>query len=105
MKTVKVYTIKEAIGELDAIRMESMTIPSSGGTLADQNRELSARVAELASVMGWLSRHIDRLEAGLYLDEPPELQEVGKLHAEWDGKSPHPYGCDGGEGPDNADNL
>lgn len=30
----------------------------------------------------------------------PELEEVARLHAEWDGKSPHPYGCDGGEGPD-----
>lgn len=103
MKTVKVYTIIEAIGELDAIRMEAMTIPSSGATLADQNRELSARVSELASVMGWLARHIDQLEAGLYLDEPPELQKVGKLHAEWDGKSPHPYGCYGKD--DDADNL
>lgn len=32
----------------------------------------------------------------------PELEEVARLHAEWDGKSPHPYGCDGGEGPDAA---
>lgn len=68
MKTVKIYTIKEAIGELDAIRMESMAIPSSGGTLADQNRELSARVSELASVMGWIARYIDRLEAYLVSD-------------------------------------
>lgn len=68
MKTVKVYTIQEAIGELDAIRMESMTIPSSGATLADQNRELSARVSKLASVMVWLARHIDRLEADLVSD-------------------------------------
>lgn len=33
----------------------------------------------------------------------PELEEVARRHAEWDGKSPHPYGCDGGEGPDAED--
>jgi hypothetical protein len=35
------------------------------------------------------------------LEDPEEqLKKVGLRHAEWDGKSPHPYGCDGGEGPD-----
>jgi hypothetical protein len=101
----RVYTIREAIGELDAIRMEASRVPSisgGGATLSDQNRELSHLVSELASVMGWFARHIDQLEAEIYLEEPPELQEVGKLHAEWDGKSPHPYGCDGKD--DDADN-
>lgn len=97
MKTVKIYTIREAIGELDAIRMESMTIGSmTTGTLADQNKELSARVAELASVTGWLARHIDRLEAGLFSDisfecddgfvRKSEIFEVATL----DGENAHP---------------
>jgi hypothetical protein len=35
------------------------------------------------------------------LEDPEEqLMKVGLRHAEWDGESPHPYGCDGGEGPD-----
>ena len=51
----------------------------------------------------WYDNHTDQLEAEIYLEEPPELQEVVKLHAEWDGKSPHPYGCD--EKDDDADNL
>jgi hypothetical protein len=29
--------------------------------------------------------------------ELQELQEVLKNHEEWDGKSPHPYGCDGAD--------
>ena len=32
-------------------------------------------------------------------EELEELEEVARRHAEWDGKSPHPYGCDGREGP------
>ena len=102
MKTVKIYTIREASEELDAIRKDAMRLPESEGDLAYKNLALSSLVSELASVMGWFARHIDQLEAGIYLEEPPELQEVGKLHAEWDGKSPHPYGCDGKD--DDADN-
>jgi hypothetical protein len=66
----KVYTIREAIGELDAIRMEADRISHSENsvTLADQNRSLSMLVAELASVMGWLARHLDHLEAELVSD-------------------------------------
>lgn len=77
----RVYTIREAIGELDAIRMEASRVPSisgGGATLSDQNRELSNLVAELASVMGWFARHIDQLEAELFQDEPPELMKVGR---------------------------
>lgn len=94
----KVYTIKEAIGELDAIRMEADRIPHSGNsvTLADQNRALSMLVAELASVMGWFARHIDRLESELVSDisfecddgsvRKSELFEVATL----DGENAHP---------------
>ena len=102
MKTVKIYTIQEAIEELEAIRKDAMRLPVNEGDLAYKNLALSSLVSELASIMGWFARHIDQLEAGIYLEEPPELQEVGKLHAEWDGKSPHPYGCDGKD--DDADN-
>lgn len=42
-------------------------------------------------------------ENGKKVEIPPELEEVARRHAEWDGKSPHPYGCDGGEGPDDYD--
>lgn len=86
----KPYTIREAIGELDTIRMEANT-PGS---------DLPRLVSELSSVMLWFVRHVDRLEEGLYEGPellPPELQEVTKKHLEWDGKSPHPYGCDGEE--------
>jgi len=84
----KPYTIREAIGELDTIRMEVNTLANS---------DLSRLVSELSSVMSWFVRHVDRLEEELYRPEllPPELQEVAKKHIEWDGKSPHPYGCDG----------
>lgn len=89
----KPYTIREAIGELDTIRMEVNTLANRMPSLSD----LSRLVSELSSVMSWFARHMDRLEEELYRPEllPPELQEVAKKHLEWDGKSPHPYGCDG----------
>lgn len=67
----KVYTIKEAIEELEAVRMEADRIPHSGSsvTLSDQNRALSMLVAEIASVMGWLARHIDHLESEILIPE------------------------------------
>jgi hypothetical protein len=33
-------------------------------------------------------------ENGKKVEIPPELEEVARRHAEWDGESPHPYGCD-----------
>ena len=100
----KPYTIREAIGELDTIRMEVSTlanrIPSISGNPGVTLTDLSRLVSELSSVMLWFVRHVDRLEEGLYEGPellPPELQEVTKKHLEWDGKSPHPYGCDGEE--------
>jgi hypothetical protein len=74
----RVYTIREAIGELDCIRMEASRVPSisaGGATLADQNRELSRLVSELASVMGWFARHIDKLEGEILI---PEIEEVNR---------------------------
>lgn len=53
----KVYTIREAIGELDAIRMDASTIAKK------RDKELAVLVSELASVMGWLARHLDEFEA------------------------------------------
>ena len=40
---------------------------------------------------------IEAVLLALESDEAPELQEVLKKHEEWDGKSPHPYGCDGAD--------
>jgi len=116
----KVYTIKEAIKELDAIRMYASMIGKK--LLKREDEKLAGLVSELASVMGWLTRHVDEFESEIIseilfdtddgpvrrselfeVEEPPELQEVEKLHAEWDGKSPHPYGCDGKD-DDDADN-
>lgn len=57
-----------------AVELEPKNLP--GGTIVDEN--------------------------GKKLKIPPELEEVARRHAEWDGKSPHPYGCDGGEDPDDA---
>jgi hypothetical protein len=34
-------------------------------------------------------------ENGKNVELPPELHEVARKHAEWDGKSSHPYGCVG----------
>jgi hypothetical protein len=71
-KMTKVYTIREAIGELDAIRMDAITIAKK------RDRELAVLVSELASVMGWLARHVDEFES--------ELFEVDTL----DGENAHP---------------
>lgn len=70
----KVYTIKEAIEELEAVRMEADRIPHSGNSipLAEQNRSLSMLVAELASVMGWIARHLDYLESEILI---PEIED------------------------------
>jgi hypothetical protein len=73
----KMYTIKEAIEELEAIRMEADRIPHSGNSvpLAEQNRALSMLVAEIASVMGWLTRHLDHLESEILIPEIDESEE------------------------------
>jgi hypothetical protein len=86
----KVYTIREAIGELDAIRMDASTIAKK------RDKELAALVSELASVMGWLARHVDDFESETIseilfdTDDGPvkrsELFEVDTL----DGKNAHP---------------
>jgi hypothetical protein len=75
----KVYTIKEAIGELEAIRMEANGIPHSGNSVpfAEKNRALSMLVAELASVMGWLTRHLDHLESEILI--PEKVSAIGEL--------------------------
>lgn len=94
----KVYTIKEAIEELEAVRMEADRIPHSGSsvTLADQNRALSMLVAELASVMGWFARHIDRLEEELVSDISFETDDGPVTKSElfsastMDGENAHP---------------
>lgn len=60
-KIIKTYTMMEALGELDAIRMEANNIPkcpSSG-----QNKELSRLISSLSSVMSWLARHLDYVES------------------------------------------
>lgn len=97
----RVYTIKEAISELDAIRMEANTVPSisgGGATLSDQNRELSHLVSELASVMGWLARHLDHLEAEILVPDTDDhpARPRSPLHRElfstgtMDGENSHP---------------
>lgn len=79
----KPYTIRDAIGELDTIRMEVSTlanrIPSISGNPGVTLTDLYRLVSELSSVMLWFVRHVDRLEEGLYEGPellPPELQEV-----------------------------
>jgi hypothetical protein len=62
----KVYTIREAIEELDAIRMDSSRIVSQ------QGKELAALVSELASITGWLARHLDHLESEILI---PEIED------------------------------
>ena len=95
----RVYTIREAIGELDAIRMEASRVPSisgGGATLSDQNRELSHLVSELASVMGWLARHLDHMESELVIDEAFETADGPVMKSElfsggtMDGENSHP---------------
>jgi hypothetical protein len=95
----RVYTIREAIGELDAIRMEASRVPSisgGGATLSDQNRELSHLVSELASVMGWFARHLDNLESELFSDISFETEDSSVRKSElfsggtMDGENSHP---------------
>jgi hypothetical protein len=89
-KMTKVYTIKEAIGELDTIRMDASTIAKK------QSKELGALVSELASVMGWFARHIDRLEAELFSDISFECVDGSVRKSElfsggtMDGENSHP---------------
>jgi len=41
---------------------------------------------------------IEALESWIDIEGNDELLEVIMNHEKWDGLSPHPYGCDGGEG-------
>jgi hypothetical protein len=66
----KVYTIREAIEELDAIRMDSSRIVSQ--IASQQGKELAALVSELASITGWLARHLDHLESEILI---PEIED------------------------------
>lgn len=69
MKTVKTYTIKEAIGELDAIRMYASAIAKK------QSKEVAtigALISELASVTLWTVRHLDHLESEILI---PEIED------------------------------
>jgi hypothetical protein len=100
MKTVKTYTIKEAIQELDAIRMYAGMIGKK--LLKREDEKLAGLVSELASVMVWLTRHVDEFESEIVseilfeADDGPvkrsELFEVDTL----DGENTHP-----GKKPDN----
>jgi hypothetical protein len=69
-KMTKVYTIREAIEELDAIRMDSSRIVSQ--IASQQGKELAALVSELASITGWLARHLDHLESEILI---PEIED------------------------------
>jgi hypothetical protein len=89
-KMTRIYTIREAIGELDAIRMDSTTIAKQ------QDKELAALVSELASVTGWLARHLDSLEAELVSDISFETEDGPIRKSEifsggtMDGENSHP---------------
>jgi len=61
MKTVKTYTIKEAIEKLDAIRMYANIVAKK--LVKRQDEKLAALVSELASIMLWLTRHVDEFES------------------------------------------
>jgi hypothetical protein len=87
----KVYTIREAIGELDAIRMEAITIAKK------RDKELAALVSELASVMGWLARHVDDFESETISEILFDTDDGPVRRSEL-------YGCDGKD-DDDADNL
>jgi hypothetical protein len=65
-KMTKVYTIKEAIGELDAIRLYASTIGKKKG------KEFGALISELASVTAWIARHLDHLESEILI---PEIED------------------------------
>jgi len=86
----RIYTIREAIGELDAIRMDSTRIAKQ------QDKELAALVSELASVTGWLARHLDSLEAELVSDISFETEDGPVRKSEifsggtMDGENSHP---------------
>lgn len=85
----KVYTIKEAIGELEAVRMDAGTIAKH------QNKELAALVSELASVTSWLARHVDLLESELFgeafeTDDGPVTKSELFSAATMDGENSHP---------------
>jgi hypothetical protein len=92
----KVYTIREAIGELDAIRMDADRIAKHHDAKIwghDQgNKELAALVSELASVTGWLVRHLDHLESELVIDEAFETADGSELFSggTMDGENSHP---------------
>jgi hypothetical protein len=96
MKTVKIYTIQEAIEELDAIRKDAMRLPVNEGDLAYKNLALSSLVSELASIMGWLARHLDHLESELVIDEAFETADGPVMKSElfsggtMDGENSHP---------------
>ncbi|MGA9232028.1 MAG: hypothetical protein WBV68_08230 [Exiguobacterium oxidotolerans] len=66
MKTVKTYTIKEAIEELDAIRMYANIIAKK--LVKRQDEKLASLVSELASVMVWLTRHVEEFESEIISD-------------------------------------
>lgn len=63
------FTIKEAIGELDRIRMDVNALK-----LSDENRLLGNLVAELSSVMAFFGRKMEQQESELFdvpdTDEP-----------------------------------
>jgi hypothetical protein len=94
VKTVETYTIKEAIEKLDAIRMYANIIAKK--LVKRQDEKLAALVSELASVMLWLTRHVDEFESEIIseilfdTDDGPvkrsELFDVDTL----DGKNAHP---------------
>lgn len=48
--------------------------------------------------MDWLSNkekiRSERMRKTCEPDMVPELEQVFQKHEKWDGKSPHPYGCD-----------
>jgi len=94
MKTVKTYTVKEAIEELNGIRMYANIIGKK--LVKREDEKLAALVSELASVMLWLTRHVDEFESEIIsenlfdTDDGPvkrsELFEVDTL----DGENTHP---------------
>jgi hypothetical protein len=101
VKTVETYTIKEAIEKLDAIRMYANIIAKK--LVKRQDEKLAALVSELASVMVWLTRHVDEFESEIISDilfetndgtvKRSELFEVDTL----DGENTH-----SGKKPDNS---
>jgi hypothetical protein len=86
----RVCTIREAIGELEAIRMDANIVAKT------HCKELAALVSELASVTGWLARHLDSLEAELVSDISFETEDGPVRKSEifsggtMDGENSHP---------------